>query len=92
MTIYHRWVGNTISCSHIPYHVFRCCGKSLSLHLHYRDMFGRSMHTLLSLLGIAAFAVASPTQICNRDNCFRGVLRYQSASSTDFCLDYLATS
>ena len=44
----------------------------------------------ISLLA-ALFVVPACAKTCNRDNCFRALLQYQSQTDTAFCNQYLAT-
>jgi hypothetical protein len=41
---------------------------------------------------ITAFATAALAIRCNRDNCFRAIISYQSKSDATFCSEYFATS
>lgn len=49
----------------------------------------RFLSTVATATLIATTAVAKS---CNRDNCFRALIQYQSQTKPGFCNEYLATS
>ena len=65
--------------------------SSLSIKLVTGLLTAFTMHFNPFSLLAALFVVPACAKTCNRDNCFRALLQYQSQTDTAFCNQYLAT-